>query len=250
MSYQEAEEQIKMLMGVSIGHSTLHRLVNQEKLPLSQREEESSHGSIDGGKIRLRAEDGGEGTWKDYKAVSLGNGLCEAFFQNNQELQDWSTRQTLSEVLILLGDGHDGVWNLAKEFGGKQVRRRIEILDWFHLMENLHKVKMSTSLQKELRGLLWGGEVDKVIPVLKGIKLHQADCFIRYLQKHRHRLPSYQESQAEGLPIGSGDVESTVKRIGERIKITGASWKIENVPTILRLRTAFLNRSPLLSIST
>jgi hypothetical protein len=54
----------------------------------------------------------------------------------------------------------------------------------------------------------------------------------------------YGAYQAEGLRIGSGDVEALVKQIGEQIKITGARWKTENAPQILRLRTAYLNRSP------
>jgi len=56
--------------------------------------------------------------------------------------------------------------------------------------------------------------------------------------------------QTEGLCIGSGDVESLVKQIGERVKITGARWKTENAPQILRLRTAYMNRSLMLSICT
>lgn len=237
-------------MGISIGHSTLHRMVNRVELPLCQGEEESTNRSLDGGKISQRAEEKGAGSWKDYKGVTLSNGLCEAFFQANDLLKEWSTKQPLHETFILLGDGHDGVWNLAKEFGVAQVKHRIEILDWFHLMENLHKVNMMACTQTKLRRLLWHGEVDKVLPVLQNMEVHEANCFSGYLQKHRQRIPNYQVYQADGLPIGSGDVESSIKRIGERIKITGASWKTENASTILRLRTAYLNNSPRLSIST
>ena len=37
----------------------------------------------------------------------------------------------------------------------------------------------------------------------------------------------YQSDQEQGLCIGSGSVESTIKRIGVRIKISGAQWKAE-----------------------
>jgi len=53
-----------------------------------------------------------------------------------------------------------------------------------------------------------------------------------------------------GLPIGSGKVESTIKQIGFRVKLAGASWSQRNVPKILRLRTAFLNNSPSLIMNT
>ncbi len=144
LSYGEAEAQIRMLMGVSIGHSSLHRLVNQTPLPASEGDTVSNQVSIDGGKIRLRHESGG--VWQDYKAVSLSDGRCDAFFQDNDQLQTWSTQQPLSPTLVLLGDGHDGIWNIARTFGGDPVHHRCEILDWFHLMENLAKVPMSASL--------------------------------------------------------------------------------------------------------
>ena len=43
------------------------------------------------------------------------------------------------------------------------------------------------------------------------------------------------------MPIGSGAVESAIKQIGARIKITGARWKQENVNSALANRLAYLN---------
>jgi hypothetical protein len=45
--------------------------------------------------------------------------------------------------------------------------------------------------RKALRHHLWQGEVEQVWPILKGMGTYQADCFRRYLEKHRHRLPNY-----------------------------------------------------------
>ncbi|MBU6230238.1 MAG: ISKra4 family transposase, partial [Cyanobacteria bacterium REEB459] len=36
-------------------------------------------------------------------------------------------------------------------------------------------------------------------------------------------------------------VESTIKQIGRRVKISGAQWKEDNVPQVLRQRCAYLN---------
>ncbi|MCY7276561.1 MAG: ISKra4 family transposase, partial [Phormidesmis sp. CAN_BIN44] len=41
--------------------------------------------------------------------------------------------------------------------------------------------------------------------------------------------------------IGSGSVESAVKQIGARIKLSGAQWKAGNVPQVLLQRCAYLN---------
>ncbi|HEY9623700.1 MAG TPA: ISKra4 family transposase, partial [Crinalium sp.] len=62
-----------------------------------------------------------------------------------------------------------------------------------------------------------------------------------YLNKHRHRIVNYSYLQVEGVSIGSGAIESTVKQIGARIKLSGAQWKTENVPQVLLHRCAYLN---------
>ena len=61
-----------------------------------------------------------------------------AFFQNNPDLLAWVNSQPQSESITCLGDGHDGVWNLFKQIGTIEQRR--EVLDWYHLIENLQRV--------------------------------------------------------------------------------------------------------------
>jgi hypothetical protein len=80
-------------MGISVGHSTLHRLVGRVELPLAESTKESEEISIDGGKICLRGEEQEGGQWRDYKLISLHGGVCEAFFQDPLGLQEWSNQQ-------------------------------------------------------------------------------------------------------------------------------------------------------------
>jgi len=247
-SFAQAEENVKVLMGLSIGHSSLHRFMEEAEIPQAEATTKVNSASIDGGKVSLRREGGRE--WKDYKAVTLSDGTCEAFFQQAEQLQAWSEQQPLSPIFTCLGDGHDGVWRLTTNFGGSLVSIRREVLDWFHLVENLHKVQMLPPMRKWLEHLLWYGAVESALRFLSPIKQHQSQCFQNYLRKHRQRLPDYHLYQQLGLPIGSGKVESTIKQIGFRVKLAGASWSQRNVPKILRLRTAFLNNSPSLSRNT
>ncbi|MBD2120271.1 hypothetical protein H6F68_05005 [Trichocoleus sp. FACHB-262] len=58
----------------------------------------------------------------------------------------------------------------------------------------------------------------------------RAITFIGYLTKHRQRIVNYGYYQAESISIGSGAIESTVKQVGRRIKISGAQWQKDNVP--------------------
>ena len=65
--------------------------------------------------------------------------------------------------------------------------------------------------------------------------------FRGYLDRHTGRIPNYRYYQMEGLPIGSGPVESLVKQIDARLQVTGAQWNTESLPQVLRLRCAYLN---------
>jgi hypothetical protein len=46
-----------------------------------------------------------------------------------------------------------------------------------------------------------------------------------------------------GFPatLGSGAIESTIKQIDRRTKISGAQWKTENIPQVLAHGCAYLN---------
>ncbi len=111
--------------------------------------------SLDGGKVRLRTAKGKALIWRDYKAVSFHQLGVAAFFQDNSALLDLVNSQVLAKPLICLGDGHDGIWNLFREIGEKQ--ERIEILDWYHLIENLYKVGGSFQRIEEVKCFLKEG---------------------------------------------------------------------------------------------
>jgi hypothetical protein len=130
------------------------------------------------------------------------------------------------------------VWNLVREFGSA----RCEILDWFHLVENLYKVGGSLKRINAAKALLWQGLVDKAKTLFSNCQGRKFQNFLAYLEKHRTRIVNYRYYQAEQLcSIGSGAVESAIKQIGSRIKISGAQWHIDSVKHILSVRCAYLN---------
>ena len=119
---------------------------------------------------------------------------------------------------------------------------RLEILDWYHLKENLYKIEAPKKFLSKIESLLWYGQVDSVLKTLSNRKYDGVTKFTGYLQKHRHRVINYMYFQAEQLSsIGSGAVESGVKQIDKRLQIVGAQWKYENLPQTLSLRCAYLN---------
>lgn len=238
-SYIKAEEDLQLLTGIKLGHSSLHRQVNQATLEESIFSPAVETLSVDGGKIKIRNPQAGEGEWRDYKAVSLSNGLCHACFQENQQLQQWVNQQRLFPVVNCLGDGHSGIWNLISEI--LEEARKREILDWYHLVENVEKLKVSKKKKEKWKEKLWSGQADEVAQELLAQKNQEVKRLGKYVKKHRERIVEYDLYQQLGIEIGSGSVESKIKQIGNRVKIAGAQWKRENVAQILRLRCAYLN---------
>lgn len=227
------------MTGMAVSRGTQQRLVQRQPFELPVAEDSVEEISIDGGKVRIRTPKGEICRWQDYKAVNLHSHYCEAFLKDNEQLVEWVNGQPLAAPVICLGDGHDGIWNLFDQIASPSQRR--EILDWFHLVENLHKVGGSLQRLATVEALLWQGDVDAAIEQFKDWQHEQVDNFIAYLNKHRHRIVNYGYFQAEGISIGSGTIESTVKQIGARIKLSGAQWKAENVPQVLLHRCAYLN---------
>lgn len=238
-SYERTAQDIAVLTGVKISRGTQQRLVHRHSFELPSGEEPVAEMSVDGGKVRLRTPQGQPSQWRDYKAVNLHQCCVGAFFQDNEGLVNWVNEQPLSKPLICLGDGHDGIWNIYELVGTTTQRR--EILDWYHLMENLGKVGGSQHRLDAVEACLWQGDLKGAMAQFDDWQHERVKTFITYLNKHQPRIVNYGYYQAEGISIGSGAIESTVKQIGRRIKISGAQWNQDNVPQVLKQRCAYLN---------
>ncbi len=239
VSYAQAEQDIAYLVGIRIPAKTQQRLVHRQTFPLPNADEPLEELCVDGGKVRLRTPVQQACEWRDYKAIATDSGIV-ANFQNNAQLIEWVNAQPLSNPLTCLGDGHDGVWNIVQQLALGNQRR--EILDWYHLKENLCKVGGSIKRLKQAEALLWKGRVDDTLVLFENCQKKQAQNFCQYLRKHQRRIVNYDYFQAEQLcAIGSGAVESAIKQIDRRIQISGAQWNSENVPQVLAHRCAYLN---------
>ena len=231
---------MKVLTGIPVSHSSLQRKVQRNSVDFPDVKQKVTEVSLDGGKVRIRREKRGECYWKEYKTARLQGIYYGAFFQDNLSLIDWVNSQPLANPLYCLGDGHDGIWNLFAEISDPS--QRMEILEWYHLKENLYKIEADAALVKEIESLLWQGLVEETLALLNESQPSVGENFVKHLQKHRQRLINYQEVQLQQRSsIGSGAVESAVKQINKRLQLTGAQWKWDSVPHILRLRCAYLN---------
>jgi hypothetical protein len=239
VSYEQAEQDLAYLTGIRVAAKTQQRLVHRQTFELPDVKQPIEELSVDGGKVRVRTPLGENCEWKDYKAMATDQGIL-ANFQNNTQLIDWVNEQSLAQPVVCLGDGHDGIWNIINQIATPP--QRLEILDWYHLVENLHKVGGSIKRLNQAEALLWQGQVEATIALFGDCRRKQAKNFCEYLRKHQPRIVNYEYFQAEGLySIGSGAVESAIKQIGRRVQLSGAQWNRENVPQVLAHRCAYLN---------
>ena len=83
---------------------------------------------------------------------------------------------------------YPGIWNLFEEIGATEQRQ--EILDWYHLKENLYKVGGSALRLKQAESLLRSREVNQVIAILAGVI-----NFLPHPSPPRSRGPGVRNSQ-------------------------------------------------------
>jgi hypothetical protein len=97
-------------------------------------------------------------------------------FDDNQSLIDYVNSQPLVNPLVCLGDRHQGVWNLVQEFGTD--KQRWEILDWYHLKENLCKVGGSPRGSNRLKLYNGHGNVEATKALFAGCRGKQVKTFV------------------------------------------------------------------------
>lgn len=143
----------------------------------------------------------------------------------------------------VVADGALWIWDVAEAVcpDGQQV------VDWYHAVEHLHKaasalypddhdVHQRQRWFKTYKNHLYMGHIETIISVL-----HQRDVpqWATYFERHKRRM-QYLEFREEGLPIGSGTVESGVKQFKQRLAGTGMRWHLDNAHRMLIIRAAVL----------
>ena len=98
--------------------------------------------------------------------------------------------------------------NISCKQANRLKLNRREVLDWYHLMENLHQVGGSNRRLRQVKNHLWQGLVDDAIAEFNQLNQKEAENFQNYLRKHPSRISDYQLYQQLDICIGSGSVES------------------------------------------
>lgn len=152
--------------------------------------------------------------------------------------------------VVLVGDGAVWIWNRAEE-----LRRRLgiapsafsEVVDYFHVVERLGDIaKSMTSWTEDMRktwlkvqkGRLKEGKIEEIDDNVRRVAARSPEMTTDpdYWTRNRERM-RYAAFRARGLPIGSGAVESSVRRV-INLRMKGASifWEEAHAEGILHLR--------------
>jgi hypothetical protein len=159
-----------------------------------------------------------------------------------------------AKAVSFVSDGAPWIWNRLDWVIGRaglDPKRTERILDCYHAAHHvslaLQALGLSeaerTATYRALRHQLRAGRSREVVAALR--RMAQAQPFgsavwaeIEYLDKHEAHL-RYDWFRYRGRPLGSGAVESAIRRvINLRLKGHGIYWREENAEAMLALRAA------------
>jgi hypothetical protein len=160
-----------------------------------------------------------------------------------------------AEKILVVADGARWIWNRISELidslglAGSKV---YELVDFYHAVEHLAKVadfkknwkpsEKKKWIQKHRRMLL-KGQTDQVIAAIKtlcrGRNSKDITTERNYFIRNQHRM-NYQQLADLKLPIGSGAMESAIRRV-VNLRLKGASiyWLEQTAEAMLMLRSYY-----------
>lgn len=152
--------------------------------------------------------------------------------------------------IIFIGDGAPWIWNIIDEIIHEMnINPHIidKVLDFYHACQHLWNVidalpnlteKQKQRLFKKYRSHLKNGKIDSLIEILGKKAQRNKIAFkeLRYFHGHEDKC-RYDQFIHQNIPIGSGAVESAIRRIVNlRLKGAGMFWLQHNAEAFLHLR--------------
>jgi hypothetical protein len=180
-------------------------------------------------------------------------GSCDQLFRLLLSYLKSLNAQDAKKVLFV-ADGATWIWrrvpSLIKSLGLAPEQTRQQI-DFWHAVEYLGKIAESSKLsggQKShwltvQKRRLKNGEIGSVVTAIEELtaqsRTRDQTTWLNYFVNHglTHRRMDYASSKSSGLPLGSGAIESAIRRvINLRVKSNATYWLRENGETMIRLR--------------
>ena len=168
-------------------------------------------------------------------------------------VEAWTRGWSRAEKKVVIGDGAEWIWNLAKEhFPGA-----IQIVDLFHARQHLWDLARLLYPNDTKRRNAWiglhqkrwldKGKIAKLVASLHSIQTTDPDVARKirneadYFATNAARM-NYPKFRKQHLFVGSDVIEAGCKTvIGHRLKQSGMFWTVNGANSILALRCSRLN---------
>src|ERR1017187_6846778 len=158
---------------------------------------------------------------------------------------------------IIVADGAEWIWNRvpslikALDYDSSKVT---EIVDFYHTVQHLGQVAAEVKRWSDGQRKVWVKEMKRhlldgkfqvvqeaIEELCRGCKAKKIRKLLPYLTDNVDRL-QYCDFRKKKIPIGSGAVESCVRRIiNLRLKGNGIFWTLETAEGVLHLRAQMLS---------
>ena len=156
----------------------------------------------------------------------------------------WRQGLQTAKLVVVLGDGAEWIWRLARW----HLPRSVQILDLWHASEHLWAAGEALYGQGDARVQPWveaakerllAGQVLECLRDWEQLQASNAGEWsqqLTYLRNQAARM-RYDEYLSQGLPVGSGAVESANQHVvGVRVKQAGMRWSRAGIRGVLALR--------------
>lgn len=273
--YEKCPEIIEKTIGISVGHSQVHRVADTYGKELEKtiattrtlsplKSEEVLYAELDGSMIFTRDYD-----WKEVKVGRIfkssdcidPNGK-ESWIRHSQYLayleksQSFTNRMesliesygNIKQRLVFISDGAPWIRNWIED----TFPNAISILDYYHAIEHLHQFsdiyfkenKKAVPWLEKQKKLLLNSNVKKVINNLEKLAPGNAaaEKLISYYQANNSRMDYKKYKQIGCGIIGSGAIESAHRTVVQkRMKQSGQRWSSKGAQNMLNLRVTYMN---------
>lgn len=163
-----------------------------------------------------------------------------------------------AKTVVFLSDGATWIWNRLDWIIGRAGLERsktVGVLDWCHAVEHVNRALRSLKLKADkrrkefvqmrtwLKQSRWPKIVSRLQRLAKGrTEKHQVWTEVEYVRKHGEAGHlQYLSFKRRGLPLGSGAIESAIRRvINLRLKSNAIYWLAENAEAMFALRASLL----------
>lgn len=158
--------------------------------------------------------------------------------------------------IVFCGDGGAWIWSGVEKLCERldiDENKVFQVLDYTHAKQNLGEIvglvakPQQAATTKKWKDWLWNGQLDaieasiKKLVTDKDMRTQALKKFTNYFVGNSKRM-QYAAFREQGLPTGSGHVESAVRRvINLRLKAPGTFWLKEMAECFLFLRSQVIS---------